>query len=232
MTKTLARQLAAQARRYGYSDLGAGQVQVKCPRCRERITTGRNYDALASAWSDIRRRHRLVPRAVVVRGPEKACGAVNWAEEPVIMVGQQTLGNGKPDEVLHALLHQAAHGVAGGTSASSAGRWHDVAFDAAAASMGLEAVPGARQGWHGSTRMPDATRDRYPAALETLAAALADEPGTLAGFSRNGIVATCGCPEGVGLRIRIRGSDAASQLDNRPIVCSVCGERFTPEVSR
>jgi hypothetical protein len=43
MTKTQARQLAARARRYGYSDLGAGQIQVICPCCRQRVTTCRNY---------------------------------------------------------------------------------------------------------------------------------------------------------------------------------------------
>jgi hypothetical protein len=189
----------------------------------------RMNDALASAWADIRRHHRQVPRAVVVVGRERSCGAINWTE-PVIMVGQPTLGPGKPEPVLHALLHQAAHGVVGGTSASSGGLYHDRAFRAAADVLGLEPVSGAREGWHTTTTMPDATRDKYPAALKTLATALdEDVPGVVSRSARNGIVARCACEDG--LTIRIRGEHAASQLDARPIRCEICGELFAPVTS-
>jgi len=60
-----------------------------------------------------------------------------------------------------------------------------------------------------------------------LGTALSDDQDSLVqGFRRNGIVARCACPDG--LTIRIRGGDAASSLDARPVRCEICGQRFAP----
>lgn len=189
-------------------------------------------DALARTWSDIRERQRKrsderkIPAAVVAVGREKSCGAIDW-NDPVILLGPATLGSGKPEDVLHALLHQAAHGLVGSVPVRSEGRWHDSAYQAAAEHLGLEIIPGPSEGWHNSTVMPDATRDKYPRTLATLAAALADDASArMSRSARNGVSAQCNCnPPRM---IRVRGSMAIKDLKDRPIQCTVCGSPFSP----
>jgi len=43
MTKAQAVQLARRSRRYGYSDQGGGQVEVRCPQCGTRVQSTRGY---------------------------------------------------------------------------------------------------------------------------------------------------------------------------------------------
>jgi hypothetical protein len=186
-------------------------------------------EALERAWRDIRRRNPEVPDARVVTDTrEHGCGTVRWGKDPVITIGLATLAAGG-EEALHALLHQAAHALLGGTSEASGGRWHDRQYQVAAESVGLKAATGrAREGWHGSTMLPDATRDRYRKTVENLNAALeADQPVLARAFERNGIVAVCRCHPA--RKIRIRGKDAVENLAMYPIRCETCNTRFVPE---
>jgi hypothetical protein len=187
-------------------------------------------EALNLAWADIRRHHRKVPKAIVVVGRERTCGTINWAD-PVIYVGAETFASGEPGAILHALLHQAAHGL-GGTSKASHGAYHDRAFQAAAEALGLGMVPGVLEGWHASTVLPDETAGRYGESLGRLQQALVDDKpalGTaLSGRNgSNGIVAVCTCHPA--RKIRIRGEKAAQELAEHPIRCETCDTRFVPE---
>ena len=149
-----------------------------------------------------------MPQAIVVTDTrEQACGGVKWGRDPVVTIGLPVLAAGA-DEILHALLHQAAHGIVGGTSEASGGRWHDRAYQAAAESLGLKAATGrAWEGCHGSTMLPDAMRDRYRKTLDTLEA---DRPVLASAFERNGVGAVCECHPT--RKIRIRGRNARQEL--------------------
>jgi hypothetical protein len=198
------------------------------PLASEKMTT--LNEALRLAWAGIRRRNPGVPRAIVVTDTrEQACGAVKWDRDPVVTVGLPVLAAGA-EEILHDLLHQAAHGI-GGTSEASGGRWHDRAYQVAAESLGLKAATGrAREGWHDSTTLPDATRDRYRKTLDSLNAALeADRPVLASAFERNGVVAVCACHPA--RKIRIRGRNARQELAAHPIRCEACDAHFTPELA-
>jgi hypothetical protein len=207
-------------------------------------------DALTATWKAIRRRHPKVPDATITVAPGRgsACGAVAWdTGMPVILVGAQTIQDG-PLAILEVLLHQAAHGLLAATgqrpagddgkhypdehSQGNAGRYHNKSYRDAAQSLGLKAVwTQGGTGWSATTAV-DELLTVYEGAVRQLVTAMTEwqPPAPLPRSARksggNGIAARCQCQPP--RTIRMRGIDAATDLREHPVVCSVCGKPFTP----
>ena len=191
--------------------------------------------ALDRTWAAIMARHPDVPAVVIALGSGSGNGlrlklghfAVDrWQRAggrlPELFVGGEGLAKGARD-VLGALLHEAAHGVASVREiqdTSRQGRFHNTRYRALAGELGLAV---ARAG-SSSTTVPDATSALYRAELRRLADALVAyrrlEPGGLGGRknNNNGVAARCGCER----RIRV----AESVLEAGPITCGLCGTGF------
>lgn len=110
---------------------------------------------------------------------------------------------------------------------SRQGRYHNQKFKAIAESFGLVIEHDAKIGWS-VTALPAGAAAHYAAMISNLDAAItvhrrAELHGAEGGrkSNNNGAAAACGCGR------RIRASLAV--LDAGPIVCSLCGDEFTPE---
>ncbi len=205
-------------------------------------------DALTATWKAIRRRHPKVPDATVSVAPGRgsACGAVAWdAGMPVILVGAQTINDG-PLAILEYLLHQAAHGLlttdhrpaADGKnypdehSQGNAGRYHNKSYRDAAQSLGLKAEwTQGGTGWSATSASDDLAMV-YEGPVRQIVTAMTDWqppaplPRSVRKSGGNGVSARCQChPPRM---IRMRGADAAADLREHPVICSVCGKPFTP----
>ena len=206
-------------------------------------------DALTSAWKAIRRRHPKVPEATIAVAPGRgsACGSVAWdAGMPVILVGTETITDG-PLAILEYLLHQAAHGLLTTTgdraaadgkhypdehSQGNAGRYHNKSYRDAAQSLGLRAAwTQGGTGWSATSGSDDLAKV-YEGPVRQIVTATtnwqppAPLPRTLRKSGGNGVSARCQCqPPRI---IRMRGTGAAADLREHPVVCSVCGKQFTP----
>jgi hypothetical protein len=190
-------------------------------------------DALAAAWARIRRDKR-VPKVVIDIGPGRSssCTSVGWGESGSGDQPQVLELNLRPDglnttgpEVMHFLLHQAAHALAP-PSPSTEGRYHGVEFRDAARKLGLEVkrAPG-----RGGTGWSETTLDdqaRYAPEIRALARALRRweptvQPKAARSSSRNPPVAVCQCSP----PRRIRVSETT--LRRGPIKCGICRHEFT-----
>ena len=206
-------------------------------------------DALTSTWKAIRRRHPKVPEATVAVAPGRgsACGSVAWdAGMPVILVSVETIAAG-PLAILEYLLHQAAHGLlmdaedrsaADGKhypdehSQGNAGRYHNKSYRDAAQSLGLKAEwTQGGTGWSATSASDDLLKV-YQGPVRQNVAAMTDWqtpaplPRSVRKSGGNGVSARCQCQPP--RTIRMRGTDAAADLGEHPVICSVCGKPFTP----
>jgi hypothetical protein len=187
-------------------------------------------EATGDTWRAIRLQHRELPAVTVsvVPGRGSGHGEPDWdADAPELKVAASTVSDG-PEAILGYLLHQAAHGLVrarGGPAGSSNGRLHPRQYQQAAADLGLQVdrVNDA-VGW-ARTTLGDDLRSLYGPQLKELAEATATWTPP-ARRERNEIRATCQCDPP--RTIRVWGKDAADDLRERPVICSVCGQPFTP----
>ena len=152
---------------------------------------------------------------------------VNHEERTEIMISGEGLRRDARD-VLGTLLHEAAHALAaarGIKDTSRQGRYHNKHFKTLCEELGITVDFDERIGWS-ITTVPSHTADAYADQLAALHAAMTlwrtDE--MLAPTQRrnsNLIAAICPC----GRSIRA----AASTLAEAPIICTACGEPFTPK---
>jgi hypothetical protein len=206
-------------------------------------------DALTSTWKAIRRRHPKVPEATVSVAPGRgsACGSIAWdADMPVILVGTETITEG-PLAIVEYLLHQAAHGLLTTTgdratadgrhypdehSQGNAGRYHNKSYRDAAQSLGLRAAwTQGGTGWSATSASDDLAMV-YEGPVRQIVTATTDWqppaplPRTVRKSGGNGVSARCQCQPP--RTIRMRGTGAAADLRDHPVICSVCGKPFTP----
>jgi hypothetical protein len=188
----------------------------------------------------IRTRDPDVPAAVIVLGAGSLgaspgrlrlghFAATRWRrgedDLPEVFLGGEGLRGG-PVDVLGALLHEAAHGLAdvrGIPDTSRQGRYHNRRYAALARELGLDVTQAPGIGWS-ATSVPAGTAAGYRTVLDDLAAALtlwrrSEHPRGRRG-SNNPL--TCSCP--CGRRIRA----AAATLAAGPIRCGLCDSPFTP----
>jgi hypothetical protein len=196
--------------------------------------------AVNATWQAIRARHRgKIPSALVtiVPGAGVDGGLIDWST-PVIQLAAETVSDG-PETVLEALLHQAAHGwllSAHNGRGATPGRFHSAEYrDLATALQLAPEYVNRGVGWSKTPLRAEAVQT-YGDQIAALAAASPDwVPPARTGSERgeremrNGIVATCACPDG--LKIRIRGIDAAEKLAAHPIRCDACGQLYQPAAS-
>jgi hypothetical protein len=197
--------------------------------------------ALERAWTAIRAYHPDVPQVVVIlgAGSESRRGLFKWghfaaarwqvadSNRPEVLVSGEGLKRGAR-AVLATLLHEAAHGLAstrGVKDTSRQGRWHNRRFAALAGELGLKVEIDKTTGWS-QTNLTDRLAGRYADQLTGLDKALGlwrhaerqQEPAT---GSRNLLACSCAC----GRKLRV----ARATLEQAPIICGACEERFEPE---
>jgi hypothetical protein len=197
--------------------------------------------ALEDAWTAIRAHHPDVPEVVVVlgAGSEARRGLFKWghfaaarwqvagANRPEVLVSGEGLKRGGR-AVLATLLHEAAHGLAntrGVKDTSRQGRWHNRRFAVLAGELGLQVDVDTKTGWS-QTSLTDQLADRYAPQLTGLAAALGlwrhtERQLGPATASHNLLACSCAC----GRKLRV----AKATLEQAPIICGSCKERFEPE---
>ncbi len=197
--------------------------------------------ALEHAWAAIRAHHPDVPHVVVIlgAGSEARRGLFKWghfaaarwqvagANHPEVLVSGEGLHRGA-GPVLAMLLHEAAHGLAdarGVKDTSRQGRWHNRRFAALAGELGLQVTRDTSTGWS-QTRLTQQLADRYAEQLAGLDAALglwrhAERQHGPAAGARNLLACSCAC----GRKLRV----ARATLEQAPILCGACKERFEPE---
>ena len=195
---------------------------------------------LEDTWMEIRRRHPEIPLAVIViasgtdgkqaRLGHHAPGRWNVAGEQraEVMISGEGLRRGAHD-VLGTLLHEAAHALAGARGlkdTSRQGRYHNTHFKHLATELGLLTSHDDRHGWSATTLHPGTALD-YLGQLADLTDALTlwrhEETTTAPGTRRNTNLIAAICPCGRSIRT------AASTLAEAPIVCTACGDSFTPK---
>jgi hypothetical protein len=188
-------------------------------------------EALERTWRAIRRRHPEVPdaRVRITNGRASSCGSVLW-ESATIMISTRTVASASPREILGILLHQAAHGLLAARETpdlTGEDRYHSAVYRDAAQSLGLEVSYHHRGSGWSTTTVSDHLAQVYAEQVGQLAQAAANaDPVTTAPFTRNGVAAKCSCvpPR----TIRMRGQDAAADLAEHEIICSVCRAPFKP----
>jgi hypothetical protein len=199
--------------------------------------------ALENAYAAIRRRHPELPEVVIViasgsgrKGLEKLghFAAMRWqdGDERVaeLMIAGEGLNN--PAEVMHTLLHEAAHGLArvrGIQDTARQGRMHNYKFAVLATELGL--VPPAKRSprnGYSDCYFGGATAKVYAAEIERLKAALklyrhaeAPRESKARKDSNNGVRATCSPDCGRSIRV------APSVLAQGAIICGCCSHPFT-----
>jgi hypothetical protein len=197
--------------------------------------------ALEDAWAAVRARHPDVSEVVVIlgAGSEARRGLFKWghfaaarwqvagANRAEVLVSGEGLDRGAP-AVLATMLHEAAHGMAATRrvkDTSRQGRWHNQRFAALARELGLDVTFDQRTGWS-QTTLGEQLPGRYAVQLRRLDAALglwrhAERPGGTAGRSHNLLACSCAC----GRKLRV----ARTTLDQAPILCGRCQQRFEPD---
>jgi hypothetical protein len=197
--------------------------------------------ALEQAWTAIFGHHPDVPQVVVIlgAGSEARRGLFKWGHfaaarwqvadtnRPEVLVSGEGLKRGGR-AVLATLLHEAAHGLAntrGVKDTSRQGRWHNRRFAALAGELGLRVEKDAKTGWS-QTSLTGQLAARYAEQLTGLDAALGlwrhteRQLGPATG-SRNLLACSCEC----GRKLRV----SRTTLEQAPIICGACEERFEPE---
>jgi hypothetical protein len=197
--------------------------------------------ALEDAWTAIRTHHPDVPEVVVIlgAGSEARRGLFKWghfaaarwqvagANRPEVLVSGEGLKRGAR-AVLATLAHEAAHGLANTRQVkdtSRQGRWHNRRFATLAGELGLQVDVDPKTGWS-QTSLTDQLAGRYGPQLAGLDAALGlwrhterqQGPATV---SHNLLACSCAC----GRKLRV----AKATLEQAPIICGGCKERFEPE---
>jgi hypothetical protein len=197
--------------------------------------------ALEQAWTAIRAHHPDVPQVVVIlgAGSEARRGLFKWghfaaarwqvadANRPEVLVSDEGLKRGER-AVLATLLHEAAHGLGntrGVKDTSRQGRWHNRRFAALAGELGLKVDADPKTGWS-QTSLTHQLAGRYADQLTGLDAALglwrhAERQQGPATVAHNLLACSCAC----GRKLRV----AKATLEQAPIICGGCQERFEPE---
>ena len=194
---------------------------------------------LEDIWRVIRARHGELPAVVIIiaSGTERkqpvfghhAPGRWQAGNEQraEIMISGEGLRR-QPRDVLGTLLHEAAHALAaarGIKDTSRQHRYHNTKYKMLAEELGITVAFDPTIGWS-LTTVPDHTAEDYADQLTALHAAMTlwrtdEELAPTARRNSNLIAAICPC----GRSIRA----AASTLAEAPIVCTACGEPFTPK---
>jgi len=213
--------------------------------------TVRWEQALAAAWQAIQRAHPELAKLDLnaARQATPACpdtdtapagAAVRTAIEQAASIedlDEATTAGLTGQVALIGLLHLAAHALAvqrGRQDTSNRGYYHNRAFVALAAEVGLDADddgrPGGR-GWH-HTSFGARTSLRYEPEIEALAAAAPARPvrpprggAGSAPTGRGYVAATCRCTPA--RRIRV----SRTELDRGGLACRLCGGEFTTPTS-
>lgn len=228
-------------------------------------TGSRIVAAFEAAWCSIQVKHPDVPEVVMITGPMRRGkgddylgyhAADRWqiaaeakAQAELFIAGELLAKDGR--EILHTLLHEAAHALAharGIKDCSRQGRYHNRRFAALATELGLT-PPEAPHRVHGLafTCLPEATATAHAhvvAELERAAIAFrtdplalldpgddggkdqSDDAGGGAGqdkSKRDGrrFKVTCGCGRSFQVTPKV--------YEDGPILCGLCKEPFTSD---
>ena len=210
------------------------------------LITGTGFQGRSQVWGHFRADAWREAAAQAAQGH-------TVVRHPEMFIAGETLAIGA-EHTLAVLLHEAAHALAavrGIKDTSRGGRYHNRRFLALAEELGLEHATGTPDTTHGLnlTQLGQGTADLYADELATLNQALPlyldtlqrlglapadptddtsttdaptepEKPTPERPKSRNNLKGTCGCG-----RI-IRAS--ATVFDGAPIICTECGEPFTP----
>ncbi len=195
---------------------------------------------LEDTWRIIRARHGELPPVVIIiasgtdrkqhvyghHAPDR--WYVGTSQRAEIMISGEGLHR-DARSVLGTLLHEAAHALAatrGIKDTSRQGRYHNKHFKALAEELGLKVASDLTIGWS-LTTVSDNTASHYTDQLADLAAAMlmwrtseATAPTTT---RRNSNLLAAICPCGRTIRA------AASTLAEADILCTACGDPFTPK---
>jgi hypothetical protein len=196
--------------------------------------------ALEDTWRIIRARHGELPPVVIIiaSGTDRkqhvygyhapARWYVGTSQRAEIMISGEGL-NRPPKDVLGTLLHEAAHALAaarGIKDTSRQGRYHNTKFKTLAEELGLAVESHPAIGWS-LTTITDATTEHYVDQLTALAAAMVlwrtGEAAAPTTQRRNSNLLAAICPCGRSIRA------AASTLAEADILCTACGDPFTPK---
>jgi curved DNA-binding protein CbpA len=232
----------------GGGSTGAGSASNGGANTRNGSSTGSNGTQTASrilkiledTWMEIRRWHPEIPMAVIIiasgtDGKQTRLGhhapgrwSVAGEQRAEVMISGEGLRR-SAREVLGTLLHEAAHALAdvrGIKDTSRQGRYHNTHFKTLAGELGLITEHDNRHGWSASTITPHAER-AYARQLADLTSAMTmwrhEENTTRPSARRNSNLIAAICPCGRSIRA------AASTLAEAPIMCTACGEPFTPK---
>ena len=194
---------------------------------------------LEDIWRAIRARHGELPAVVIIiaSGTERkqpvwghhAPGRWQAGNEQraEIMISGEGLRR-QPRDVLGTLLHEAAHALAaarGIKDTSRQHRYHNTKYKMLAEELGITVTFDPTIGWS-ITTVPDHTAEDYADQLTALQAAMTlwrtDEELTPTQRRNSNLIAAI-CPCGRSIRA------ASSTLAEAPIVCTACGEPFTPK---
>ena len=194
---------------------------------------------LEDIWRTIRARHTELPAVVIIiaSGTERkqpvwghhAPGRWQAGNEQraEIMISGEGLRR-TPRDVLGTLLHEAAHALAaarGIKDTSRQHRYHNTKYKMLAEELGITVTFDPTIGWS-ITTVPDQTAEHYAGQLAALQAAMTlwrtDEELTPTQRRNSNLIAAI-CPCGRSIRA------AASTLAEAPIICTACGEPFTPK---
>ena len=171
-------------------------------------------DTLNATWDAIRHQEPDVPRAQVsiVRGK----GSPHWRpDQRVVHVAESTVSAGAL-EVLHFLLHQAAHDLVSEAPAGSEGKYHGNAYKAAAGRLRLHAVWVDGNGW-ARTSLTTEAREIYKPQITQLETARQNWEVPERQPSRR-ITVRCQCPRNLQV--------VPSVFAKGPIRCEICGQPF------
>ena len=194
---------------------------------------------LEDIWAAIRARHGEIPAVVIIIASGTDSKQPRWGhhapgrwhtgtgQRAEIMISGEGLARDARD-VLGTLLHEAAHALAaarGIKDTSRQGRYHNKHFKTLAEELGITVEFDPRIGWS-STTVLDTTAGHYASQLAVLQAAMvlwrtSEELSPTQRRNSNLVAAICPC----GRSIRA----AASTLAEAPIICTACGEPFTPK---
>jgi hypothetical protein len=169
---------------------------------------------LNETWEAIRHQEPDVPQAHVsiVHGS----GSPHWREDQrAVHVAEQTVEAGAL-EILHFLLHQAAHDLSPIAYAGSEGRYHSEDYRHAAERLKLWVTFAEGIGWGRTELTAEAKATYQPQITHMDSARQAWE--VPARQSTRRITVHCQCPR----RLQI----VPSVLAKGPIVCEVCGQPF------
>lgn len=195
---------------------------------------------LEDLWATMRARHGELPPVVIIiaSGTDRkqhvwgyhAPGRWHTGTEQraEIMISGEGLRR-EPADVLGVLLHEAAHALAtarGIKDTSRQGRYHNTKYKALAEELGIAVAFDPAIGWSFTT-VPGTTTGTYKDQLAALHDAMTlwrtDETLIPATQRRNSNLLAATCPCGRTIRA------AASTLAEADILCTACGDPFTPK---